>query len=104
MNNIEKTENSIRKIISAGLKSSTAHGIPNIVKNKHTIIKLIWIICLLISTSIGGYLTFKMVLSYLNYEVVSNIQLVSEERSEFPTISICYYWGFNDHFYSKWSD
>jgi hypothetical protein len=61
---------------STGL-DTTAHGIPNILGNPTWSFKLMWIVCFLASCGVCGYLLARSVNDYLNYEVVTTIQLPS---------------------------
>lgn len=71
------------------LVSTTAHGIPKIVQSKNIIIKLMWIICTILSICACAYFLFKSLTNYFNYEVVTNINIYREEKSDFPTVSFC---------------
>jgi hypothetical protein len=71
------------------LLGSTFHGIPNLVRNNNRILKSIWLICFILSSSICIYFLKKAIVEYLNFNKVSKIDVIYEEPAEFPTISIC---------------
>jgi hypothetical protein len=68
---------------------STFHGIPNLVRNNNRILKSIWLICFILSSSICIYFLKKAIVEYINFNKVSKIDVIYEEPAEFPTISIC---------------
>ncbi len=68
---------------------TTAHGIPNMISNTMWSFKVMWIVCFLGSCGVCAYLLYKSTNDYLDYDVVTTIQKISETPTEFPTISIC---------------
>ncbi|CAF0806060.1 unnamed protein product [Brachionus calyciflorus] len=93
MKKIFKSENKKRteifNIIKDNLETSTSHGIPNIVRNKNWIIKIIWTICFSVSFAYCVYNLTKSFEIYFSYETdtkVTNNRLAS---IDFPTITIC---------------
>ena len=71
------------------IQSSTAHGLPNIFKAEHISIKLIWTVCFLVSVSACSYMIVLSINQYIEYDVVTKAQIITETKSTFPTISIC---------------
>lgn len=71
------------------IQSSTSHGLPNIFKAEHISIKLIWIICFMVSVSVCSYMIVLSINQYIEYDVVTKAQIITETKSTFPTISIC---------------
>ena len=59
--------------------------------------QLVWILILLGSTSATFWIISLSIMSYLDYEVVSQIKVVYEKPTKFPAITIC----DNDPFTSK---
>jgi hypothetical protein len=57
------------------LESSSIHALPNIVRNKYLTIKLVWIVCFLLSSAVCSYLIFQSVSDYLKYDVVTQIEV-----------------------------
>jgi len=80
---------SILKKLRENLLNSTAHGVPNIISSEKLIFKLMWSFFLVAST--GGCVFFNRnsVLEFFNFDVVSQIKVVDEINSQFPTISFC---------------
>ena len=69
--------------------ATTTHAIPNIITSKNNIMRVIWILCFLVSL---GYCLFQLVsciLSYMNYGVISNYVYIYETPTLFPAVDIC---------------
>lgn len=78
---------------------STAYGIPNLMRSKHFHQKFLWIL-FIISSSIASYFFVnEAVFDYLDFKVVTNIQTIYKQPTEFPTVSMCGYKA--DHFTNK---
>jgi len=90
-----KNFNDEKKRINELLKGSTAHGIPNIMKSNSLIIKIMWAVFFIASTVAGSYYTIDSILDYLRFNTVTTIQILDEEKSEFPTVSFCGFPKFN---------
>ena len=75
------------------LLTTTIHGIQNIAKSSHAPVKIIWFFCLMISS---GYCAYLMSISFINffeYDVITNINTIYEQQSEFPAVSFCSLYG-----------
>ena len=81
-----KNFNDEKKRIKELLKGSTAHGIPNIMKSNSLIIKIMWAVFFIASTVAGSYYTIDSILDYLRFNTITTIQILDEEKSEFPTV------------------
>jgi len=71
------------------ISSSTFHALPNIVKTKSKVVRAMWIICFLISSSFCANLVIQSLTNYLKFDVVSLTRSVYEPYSEFPAILLC---------------
>ncbi len=81
-----------QKIIKANietLESSSVHAIPNITKNRFYLVKLVWVVCFLASNGVCAWFIYKSISDYLNYDVVTNIEINYVNKIQFPIISIC---------------
>ena len=97
---IEKSNRKIRnkamqRIIEL-LSSSTAHGIPNILNARNLAFKIIWLIVFIISTCAGSYFVIDSVLDYLKFQSITSLEVIQENRSQFPTLSFCGSPAFNN--------
>ena len=48
-----------------------------------------WFICMIASLGGCSYYMLNIVVDYLNYDVLTEIQLIYEQPSTFPAVSIC---------------
>ena len=71
------------------LKSSNAHALPRLVENHSKALKLIWLMCFLVSIGSCIYFINRTLTDYLGYKTVTNIDILSEQPALFPTITIC---------------
>lgn len=81
----EKIKDSTVELILA----STSHGLPSIFRSKRICFKVMWTVLFISSFSVCTYFVTSSILEYLNYEVVTSIELIYEIQSEIPTISFC---------------
>lgn len=87
---MSKSSSLVLEKLTDTLELSSIHGIPNIVrKNDFKVIKIIWFVCFIISTSICGWYVQKSLSEYLNREVVSKTDIVYVDKLTFPIINIC---------------
>ncbi len=90
--NKEKKKQRIIELLSL----STAHGIPNIIKTDNLLFKIIWLIVLVISTGTGSYYVIDSIFDYLKFQTVTNIKVIEEKQSQFPTLTFCGEPSFNN--------
>ena len=79
----------IKHVIKETAEFSTSHGIPNIVRSQSYFLKIMWLLCFLVSSGGCAYLVYRSISNYLEFEVVTKINVLSEVPSPFPSISIC---------------
>ena len=79
----------ILDVVRNRLSESTIHAIPNIFSINHLIIKIIWLVCLLVSASFCSYFIVSSIQDYLKYDVVTNIEIENENPIGFPSVTIC---------------
>lgn len=78
-------------------KSSTVHGWSHSFRTDRLVLKIMWIIFFLGSTGVSIYFITKTVLNFLEYDIVTEIDVIYERKSEFPTVTFCTDSpGFND--------
>ena len=65
------------------------HGIPNAIRTKNIFVKTMWVICLLISISFCSYFVYDCTFNFLKFERVTTIDVIYEQPTPFPSISIC---------------
>jgi hypothetical protein len=89
MNYLSKMLVSIKEVAVRTALDSTAHGIPSIQRNENWFLKILWIVCFVASCGFCGYLLFKGVNDYLEYEVVTTVKKIGETPTTFPTVTLC---------------
>lgn len=78
-----------RQKVSELLLKSSAHGVPRLIHTKHLIFKLIWFSVLVNSAFWCSYYTIKNITHYYSYETSTTITVINENKSEFPSITLC---------------
>ena len=89
LNEFDKKKSNFKKSLEELILSSSFHGFVKIVKTKHIILKIIWVFFVLVSLLSCSYLIIKNILYYLDYNVVTNINVIYEIPTTFPTVSLC---------------
>jgi len=79
----------IKNLILDCFAVSSADGLATVVKSERLLVKLIWIVAILCSLASCLYMTFGIVANYLEYRVVTKMDIIKEKYSQFPTVSIC---------------
>ena len=69
--------------------SSTSHGLPNILRSDKIFFKIFRTIFLLVCSSFCIYSIVKSIQSYLDWEVVTKIEVIDEMPTKFPAVTIC---------------
>jgi hypothetical protein len=69
--------------------NSSTHGIPSIYRSNNYILKSLWIVFTLGSTGLCFYLMALSIIEFLSYPVITNIEIVKEVPTLFPTVSFC---------------
>ena len=72
----------------------TLHGIPNVFRTNHLILKILWILAFLTSSSFCAYVVYESIANFMQFNVVTNIRINSENPITLPTISVCNLNGF----------
>ena len=93
---ISTTSNMLKNLLKKSMLSTTVHGLPNIARTNIKSLKIMWLICVVLSTSFGVYFVYKNIFEYLQFDVVTRYEVVYEEQSEFPTVSFCSEVGFKN--------
>ena len=83
----EKTSEIIKTNITDILSNSSAHGLNRIIKAKRILFKIMWLLFFICSASSGVYMVTNSILDYFKYEVVTQIRVVHETPTQFPTVT-----------------
>jgi hypothetical protein len=76
------------KLVKFGTHS-TIHGMEHIFSAPTLVTKVFWVIAWLISFSLLTTLVAHMLAVYLEFNVVSDIEIQQENSADFPTVSFC---------------
>ena len=90
--NKNKSNNFKSKILEKTMDSMetwTTHGLPNIIRSKNIVLKIVWFILFLMSVGLTCYRLFKTVIEYLEFSVTTEVRSINVNEIEFPTITIC---------------
>jgi hypothetical protein len=68
--------------------ASTSHGLPSVFRTKRIFFKIMWICLFIISTLLGINTVIGTVNTYLNYEIVTKIDVITEIPTDFPAVTI----------------
>ena len=66
---------------------STSHGLPSVFRTDKICLKLMWLCLFIFGTSFGVYTVIETIKTYLNYEIVTNIQVINEIPTAFPAVT-----------------
>ena len=78
-----------RKIMIEWFSTSTVHGLSNIMRIKNIFLKVIWIICFLISAIWCLFSSIRLFSTYYAYPSYVSTLIVQESPSVFPAVTIC---------------
>jgi len=85
---VQKEINIFNEILDR-ISDSKVHGIGNIVKAKSSILRIIWVLCLLASTTLCVYELVTAILVYYQFGVKQITTIKYEAPSKFPSIDVC---------------
>jgi len=81
---IEKIKQKSKELVMA----STCHGLPGVFRTKRIFFKIMWLSLFIISTLLGINTVIGTIKTYLNYEIVTKIDVITEIPTEFPAVTI----------------
>jgi hypothetical protein len=89
----EKDQNT-RKDLIKGIAyeaaiNTSSYGIPFIVRAESIVLKIMWIVCMLILAGLAFKYTVDSLISYFDFEVTTQVQVIHEDSTLFPTVSFC---------------
>ena len=79
----------ILNLIKENIGFEGAQALIRIFDNKNVFLKIFWVVCLLGSNLICGYLLVQTLLTYLSFQVFTTTTTVHETPAVFPKITIC---------------
>jgi hypothetical protein len=84
-----KTNIELKKAILNSIENLTIHGLPNIFRKEHILIRLWWFLLTTISIYFSILFIRQTLFEYFNYNVITEIRFNEAEIVEFPVITIC---------------
>ncbi len=70
-------------------RESTIHGIPQMLKSKSLVLKLLWLILVVVSVSYGSLVIYQQISFFFSYFVVSLTRVNYVKSIDMPVITIC---------------
>ena len=86
---LESTKSKIKNSLKQTFDGSSIHALPNIIRNEYKSVKLVWFILFLVSTGGCAYVCYKSVTDFLDFDVVTTVEIKSLDVVDFPMIRIC---------------
>ena len=83
-----ETLEKIKQITKELIMFSTSHGQPHAFRTNRIFFKIMWISLFIISTSFGINTVVGTINTYLKYEIVTKIDVITEIPTSFPAITI----------------
>ena len=83
------TNNSMEQMLKENLSCEIFHFILNVFYSPHIILKIILAFFILLACSLASYTTITLVLTYMEYNVVTMTRTINETPSVFPKVTIC---------------
>ena len=62
-----------------------------LLKSKHISVKIVWFVFTIILSTLTIKFVIGNISNYYNYEVVTNINIIQEIKSQFPAVSFCFH-------------
>ena len=92
-NNEYSKSKRIKNRVKEMILDSTSHGLPNFFRTDKKCLKIMWLSFFIVCVVISIFLITKDINQYLEYEVVTQIDIINEYPMQFPTISFQFYRG-----------
>ena len=87
MNSLKSKKEQIKEKSTEIALNSSVIGLSNIFRTEKTCLKFMWIILFVISLGGTIYTVIKVLNNYLEYEVITNINVVTQIPAEFPAVT-----------------
>ena len=94
-----KNKVNMEEYLKERVKEMRIDGLPNVLMSDFLVFKIMWIVVFLFSSSVCLFLVQSSFAEYFKYQVTSNLRLVTESKSTFPTISFYNMNPLNTYYY-----
>jgi len=85
----------IKKNVQAILSTSSAHGLNRLFTTKRILFKVMWLNFFICSASCGIYMVTNSITDYFKYEVVTQMKIIQEAPTQFPTVT---FYNLKNHY------
>ena len=85
----KKQDNGIELILKENLSCEMYHFILNAYFSSHLLLKVIFTFFAILGFGLASYMTINLILSYMEYNVITTIRVINDCPSIFPKITIC---------------
>jgi hypothetical protein len=85
----KKQDNSIELILKENLSCEMYHFILNVYYSSHLLLKIIFTFFTILGFGLASYMTINLILSYLEYNVITTIRVINDCPAIFPKVTIC---------------
>ena len=83
------TNNSLEQMLKENLSCEMFHFVLNVFYSPHLVIKCILAFFILVACGLASYTTITLVLTYMEYNVITTTRIISETPAVFPKVTIC---------------
>ena len=84
------TFQNVKKVFVDWSKNVAFQSYPKIFDDElHFLVKFLWLLVFLVFSGITSYLCVQSILVYLQWGIVSTIEIIRESPTEFPAVTIC---------------
>jgi len=84
-----KNENRLELMLKENLSCEMFHFALNIFYSPHLVLKIVFALSLLLAYGLASYTTITLILTYLEYGVITTIRTINETPADFPKVKIC---------------
>ena len=85
-----RTFQNVKKVFVDWSKNVAFQSYPKIFDDElHFLVKFLWLLVFLVFSGITSYLCVQSILVYLQWGIVSTIEIIRESPTEFPAVTIC---------------
>ena len=87
--NTLKQPSSVIGRVKERFSASAVHGVANLTKSNAISLQIMWLIALLLSLGLLTFMLYNAITAFLEYSVVTQVQVSYENPATFPTVSVC---------------
>jgi hypothetical protein len=89
MSNLNEEKKLLKKVIVEHLSSINLYGFPKIFKAENLALKILWILCFIVSASFCMVMLVSLSQYYYSFPIILKTNLVQEIPAKFPMVSLC---------------